>query len=230
MKMMMKLAAILASSGTLGAPLAVADAHPTAREDALYAEYLQASGKDVSRYFVRSISDVAPAAVEEREEPSTVRLNRSFVASSDRLEGCQNAVRRDWRGYGSRFCKIKPSLLPIYEKVSQETDVPVAILYAVGEYETHNAASDISDGGRSCGLHGWNTWRTWGFASLAECHDPEASIRKLAESYMKNGGADDTYLWLRKHNGGAKRGPTLPVTAVYAERVLDAAARYYSSN
>lgn len=229
----MKAAAVVAAVVTLSGPLALT-ALASSTEDERFAAYLRADGKQPSQFILPTPPQGPHAAARppvdaEASADRGQHLNGAFVASSDRLEGCRNAPRADWKGYKSRFCKAKPSLLPIYEKVATETGIPVGLLYAVGEYETHNVASDMSDGGKSCGLFGFNTWRSWGFSSRAQCHDAEASIRKLAESYQKNGGAANTYLWLRKHNGGPKKGPKLEVTAVYAERVLWAAEHLYAS-
>lgn len=152
--------------------------------------------------------------------PDSSKLNDAYVASAaGKLEDCQ---RRK-----SRFCRINPDLKPIYERVSRETGVPAAIMYAVGEYETHNTPKNMSDGGKSCGLFSFYGWKQWGFASLAACHDPETSIRKLAESYLKNDGAKDTYRWLRLHNGG-RGGLKLAVTATYASEVLAASETLYA--
>ena len=222
----MKLTTALIVALVLGSTIVLASTiTPVTAEDSRYRAHLVSQGLDPSLYLPLEVS-VPPSSIPDAPQPiveaasTTWKLNPDFVASSDdKLEGCT--------GNHSRFCKIKPSLLPIYEKVSKETGVPAALLYAVGEYETHNRARNVSDGGRSCGLAGFNTWKSWGFSSLEDCFNPESNIRKLAESYTKNGGAENTRTWLRVHNGG-RGGLSMPVTATYATQVMKYANELYA--
>lgn len=221
----MKLATAIVAASVIGVSVGIAAA---SSEHDRYQHYLERHGVSPSTAFqgvevapaVSSLpleSQDAPQAIVEADRP-TWKLNHDFVASQDeKLDGCV--------GPKSRFCKIKPSLLPIYEQVSRETGVPAALMYATGEYETHNVGK-LGDGGKSCGIFQFWGWRKWGFASLDACLDPETNIRKFAESWQKNHNGN-TRAFLCRHNGGV-RGCRIPAAATYADRVMKYAEELYA--
>lgn len=161
-----------------------------------------------------------PAAAEAAPRaPDQYTLPASAVSPSDTPE--HFPVRH------GRFSKVPAYLAPIYERAARDYQIPVRYLAADGSYETH-FHPELGDGGRSCGIHQFyaNSRRVpwpmnWGFTSVAHCMEPEANIRKAAESWStwrEELCRGSLRCAIQRHNSSARG---------YAAAVMSGGDRYY---
>ena len=141
-------------------------------------------------------------------------------------------------GGTTRLCKVPASLVPVFERVARDNDIPVALLLAIASWETgfrtdaHTNTSEES----SCGMYQFNTWRTWGFATLDDCYDPEQATRKVAEAMQKfralGGKIDnDNLRWYAcRHNAGRSAGLRCARSLGYGKAVEWGARNVYASD
>lgn len=185
------------------------------------------------------IDEVAPPSLpvetvaEDAPDVDEYTLPASAIAAIDAPK--QDCVSPP--GGTTRLCKVPPSLVPLFEKVAREKDLPVALLASIASWESgfNTRAHTITSAENSCSMYQFNNWKKgWGFATLDDCFDPEQGIRKVADAMLKFralGGVIDSenYRWYAcRHNAGSSAGLRCAASVGYGKAVEWGAKNIYS--